>query len=263
MRIAILSDVHGNTIALDAVLADIQSRGGVNEYWVLGDLAAIGHDPVGAVERIAALSSTRVIRGNTDRYLVDGHRPGPTFEEAIQDPRLLPKLVETAASFAWTRGALAQTRWLDWLAALPLDARVTLPDSTRTLIVHASPGSDDGRGILPTMIESELESRLVDCGADLVFVGHHHWVMDLQAKHTRVINPGSVSNPFPPDLRASYVILDADKFGYRLNFLRVDYDRDAVIAEVARVKHPGVEYITGFMRGQHTSPWMQTPRQNV
>ena len=48
MRLALFSDIHGNPIALDAVLADIAAEGGVNAYWVLGDLAAIGYDPVGA-----------------------------------------------------------------------------------------------------------------------------------------------------------------------------------------------------------------------
>lgn len=256
MRIAILSDIHGNTIALDAVLKDIQARGGVDEYWILGDIAAIGHDPVGAIERVAALPNARVIRGNTDRYLTDGHRPGPSLDEAIQNPRLLPTVIETAASFAWTQGALAKSRGLDWLAVLPLDYRVTLPDDTHVLLVHASPGYDDGKGILPNMSESDLESRLADCNADLIFVGHHHLVMDLQVNHIHIINPGSVSNSFPPDLRASYGILEADKTDHRFQFLRVDYDRDAVIAQLVNLRHPGAKYISGFMRGQHTSPWM-------
>ncbi len=53
MRMALLSDIHGNSIALDAVLGDIQSQGGVDAYLILGDLAAIGHGPIGALERIA------------------------------------------------------------------------------------------------------------------------------------------------------------------------------------------------------------------
>ncbi len=52
MRIALLSDIHGNSIALEAVLEDIQAQGDVDAYWVLGDLAAIGYDPVGVLERL-------------------------------------------------------------------------------------------------------------------------------------------------------------------------------------------------------------------
>ena len=48
-----MSDIHGNPIALDAVLADIEATGGVDEHWVLGDIVALGHDPVGVLERLA------------------------------------------------------------------------------------------------------------------------------------------------------------------------------------------------------------------
>jgi predicted phosphodiesterase len=53
MRIALLSDIHGNTLALDAVLADIETRGGVDSYWILGDFSSMGYDPVGVAIMIA------------------------------------------------------------------------------------------------------------------------------------------------------------------------------------------------------------------
>ncbi len=55
MKIAVLSDIHGNSVALDAVLRDISSQGGVDAYWVLGDLVALGPDPVGVLERLSKL----------------------------------------------------------------------------------------------------------------------------------------------------------------------------------------------------------------
>ena len=72
MRLAILSDIHGNPIALDAVLADIQSQGAVDAYWVLADFAALGYDPVTPLEKMTALSHACFTRGNTDRYVVTG-----------------------------------------------------------------------------------------------------------------------------------------------------------------------------------------------
>ena len=69
MRVALLADIHGNSIALHNVLQDIQSIGGVDEYWFLGDFAAIGDDPLGVLEQIASLSRAHFIRGNTDRYI--------------------------------------------------------------------------------------------------------------------------------------------------------------------------------------------------
>ena len=70
MRLAILSDVHGNSIALDAVLADVSAAGGVDEYWVLGDHAALGPDPTGTIERLMALPNARFVRGNIDPWPV-------------------------------------------------------------------------------------------------------------------------------------------------------------------------------------------------
>jgi hypothetical protein len=144
---------------------------------------------------------------------------------------------------------------MDWLAALPLDQRLVLPDGSRLLGVHASPGTDDGVGMRPTMSDAELAALLGDCQADLVFVGHTHWPQDRQVNGVRMVNPGSVSNPFPPDLRASYILLEADEHGYRLEHRRVDYNHEAVIEELQRTRHPGADYIVRFMRGQNKPDW--------
>ena len=93
MKIALFSDIHGNSVALDAVLADIQSQGGVEGYWVLGDLVAVGHDPVGVLERLTALPNVQYVRGNTDRYVVSGDRPPLTLADAAANPSLIARLV--------------------------------------------------------------------------------------------------------------------------------------------------------------------------
>ena len=64
MRIALLADIHGNAIALEAVLADIGREGGADAFWVLGDLVAIGPDPVGVLERLSTLTKTRSARSS-------------------------------------------------------------------------------------------------------------------------------------------------------------------------------------------------------
>jgi predicted phosphodiesterase len=255
MRIAIFSDIHGNSIALEAVLADIEAQGGVDGYWALGDLVAIGHDPITVLERLSALPQARFIRGNTDRFVVTGELPRPTLAEAKAKPNLLGTLLEVARSFAWTQGAVATAGWLAWLAALPLELRLELPDGTRFLGVHAAPGNDDGRGIQPALSQSELRSLVAGCQADLICVGHTHWPMSVQVNGQQVVNVGSVSNPFPPDLRATYVLLQADTSGYAIQRRRVAFDRQAVIDAVQKVNHPGADYIIRFMRGQHKPPW--------
>ena len=83
MRIALLSDIHGNPIALDAVLRDIAEQGGINRILVLGDLVALGHDPVGVLERLKQLPNVYCTRGNTDRYVTTDNFPG-AFVDATQ-----------------------------------------------------------------------------------------------------------------------------------------------------------------------------------
>ncbi len=255
MRLALLSDIHGNPIALDAVLADIQAQGGVDAYWVLGDFAALGYDPAGVLERLASLPQAHFVRGNTDRFVTMGERPEPTVEDVRDDPRALPRLLEVAQSFAWTQGAVTATGWFDWLAQLPLEQRLVLPDGTRLLGVHAVPGADDGYGIYPTMSDTELRTALKDCAANLVCVGHTHWPMERAIDGIRVVNLGSVSNPMAPDLRASYALLTADESGYELQPRRAEYDHAAVIAAIARSRHPGAAYLLHFQRGAAIPRW--------
>ena len=257
MRIAIFSDIHGNSIALDAVLKDIKSKGSMDAHWLLGDYAAIGFDPVGCLERITALPNAVFTRGNTDRMVVNGLKPRPGIDELPKDHDEFTQVGEEFSSFGWTQGSITSAGWLDWLAALPLEHRFLLPDGTEFLGVHASPGRDDSQGLNPGQSEEERRELFADGQADLICVGHTHIDMDLVVDGTRLVNLGSVSNPNPPELRASYVLLDADKNGYQLAHHFVDYDRKAVIEEVNRLRHPAAKYINEYMRGDHKPFWIE------
>lgn len=250
MRIALLSDIHGNSVALDAVLADIQAQGGVEGYWVLGDLVALGHDPAGVLERLTTLPNVQYVRGNTDRYTVSGDRPPPTIADAAANPSLIARLVEMAGTFAWTQGALTATGWLDWLKRLPLELRVDLPDGTRFLGVHASPGRDDGAGIAPDMSDDAIGASLEGCEADLVCVGHTHRPVNRRVGPWHVVNLGSLSDPPTAERRASYVLLQADKTGYQVEHRLVEYDREAVVSVLERLGHPGAAFIIKHLRGE-------------
>lgn len=249
MRLAIFSDIHGNPFALDAVLADIQRQGGVESYWVLGDFVALGYDPVTPLEKVTTLPHASFTRGNTDRYVVTEDLPIQP-ESALQDPTLLPQVIEATRSFSWTRGYLSAAGWFDWLVNLPLEVRLTLPDGTRVLGVHASPGRDDGSGMQSMHSDDQLEKRLAGCEADLVLVGHTHVPLDRQVGKRRIINLGSISNPITPGLQATYALLDANEQGYNIQLRRVDYDREAVIKAIEDSRHPTPSFLIGFMRGE-------------
>ncbi len=254
-RIAVLADIHGNSIALDAALAEIESAGGVDAYWFLGDYVAIGFDPLGVMERISRLANAVFVRGNTDRLAASLEEMDPWLAEVEEDPNIWPLLIRINRSFAWTAGAMTIGGWRGWLADLPLERRITLPDGTRALLVHAAPGTDDGTGIHPKLSDDELGQLMAAAEADLVLIGHTHAPLDRQVDGVRVVNPGSVGNPVLPGAGACYALIEAQEAGYRLTLHQAEYDKEAAMAATDAVRHPAADYIKRFLRGERVPDW--------
>ena len=248
MRIAILSDPHGNSIALDAVLADIEQVGSVNGYWILGDLCAMGPDPVGVIERLQALENAQFVHGNTDSWLVGGVNQTMFENYAELEPDAFRARLSVNDSINWTRGMITASGHRGWLATLPLDFRVTLPDGTRVLCVHAAPGTDDGPGFHPIYEEVDMRERLADANADLVCVGHTHWPMSQMIGDVHLVNASPINLQSAPDFRAKYAMLEADNDGYSVTFRYVEYDREQVVSELKRINHPAADYLSGMIR---------------
>ena len=257
MRLALLGDIHGNPLALDAVLADVADWGGVDAYLLMGDYSGIGYDPLTPLERITALPNAVFLRGNTDRGVAHFALEEGELAALAGDPARMEQLLRMGRSFAWTQGYLSAHGWVEWLRELPLDHRLTLPDGTRLLAVHASPGRDDGPGVSPATSTDQLAALIAGADADLIVVGHTHWPQDHRLGAVRVINPGSVSNPPAGDTRPSYARLEADGAGYRVEFRRVEYDLGAAIDAVQRSDHPARDYILSFLEGRAQLSWQQ------
>jgi putative phosphoesterase len=250
MRIAILSDIHGNDIALRAVLEHIEEQGGVDAYWVLGDLVALGHAPVKVLEMLREVPNVKIIRGNTDSYICNDTRPRPSIDDVKADINLLKQLVEVEGNFSWTKGAVTCAGWLAWLSRLPIEYRDKLPDGTQVLCVHASPGRDDGSGIRESMDQREIEALLLGAQESLICVGHTHRPFSITVNNKHIVNPGSISNPLGKDVRASYAILEASELGYKVELLRVDYNQGAVIEQLEGMRHPARRSIIKHLRGE-------------
>jgi putative phosphoesterase len=257
MRIALIADIHGNSTALDAVLADIERRGGVDAYWILGDLCAIGFDPIGVVERLRALPDALFVRGNADRYVTSGSLPAPTIEQVRADLDLLPVFAEVTGHFNFVAGCLSGRGLLGWLDALPTEQRVTLPDGTRVLLTHSTPTSDDDQGLNPALTDEEFRAETAACDADLICVGHFHLPMDRRLDGVRAVSPGPVSNNFAPDLRACYAILEAGANHHTIKHYRVAYDIEAVKAILRASHDPGAPYQMRFLEGDVRASWMR------
>ena len=248
MRVAVFSDTHGNSIALDAVLADVERVGGVEAYWFVGDAAALGFDPVGTIQRLAGLPGLVAVRGNTDRDVVEDTRDvdAEGLEFAATDPERARRTLAMLRNFAWTRGMVTAGGGFDWLAALPVEERTALPDGTRVLLVHAAPGTDDGPGIREEQTDEELADELSGADADLVIVGHTHKPLDRTVGGVRAWNLGSVSLPQTDDSRAMWTLLVSDNRGYRLEHHVVAYDSAAMLLRLEALRVPAESTIRSF-----------------
>lgn len=199
-RIAILSDIHGNLPALDAVLADIDARD-VSERICLGDLVGYGPDPVGVVERVRALG-VPVILGNYDEGI--GTRRGECgCYYATEQARL-----DGAASYAFTAG-LVGDKDAAWLAALPREYRIS-EGGARVLFAHGSPRKVN-EYLMPDRTDAQLARLAEAAQADVVCVGHvhipYHRAVPSGDVLAHYVNSGSVGKPKDGDTRACWVEL--------------------------------------------------------
>jgi len=245
MPIGVLSDIHGNSVALDAVIADARSEG-VDRWWLLGDLVAMGPDPVGTLQRLRSLDPEVRILGNTERYVLRDELPFPPTDELELTSKLVDQMVETAASFAWTKGSLDADA-MAWLAESAAEQEVTLADGTPCLAVHASAIRDDGPGVSPDSDDEALLALFPDLDADLVLAGHTHHLTDRMISGTRFVNPGSVSNHVTEVRRADYLVIHDRTAGHELEFRSVAYDIDRAIGALRTSALPG----RGFVLGQY------------
>ena len=229
-RLALISDIHGNGVALDAVLADLAARD-VEQIICLGDLAAGGPQPREVIARVRHLGC-QVVRGNADRWLVEGLPPGHSAET-----RRLGEVV------AWARGTLAPDD-LDYLGGLP--QTVAAGDRESLLCFHGSPRADLD-SLLATTPEHELDEVFGAVEAGLLAGGHTHLQLLRRHRDRVLVNPGSVGLPLgslvgPPTAPplpswAEYATVREDG-GLEISFHRVPVDIHALAVATAAMPRP-------------------------
>jgi predicted phosphodiesterase len=247
MRIAVLSDVHGNLPALEAVTSHLEGQGGYDEIWVLGDLAIFCPYPAQVLDHLSALPQARFVQGNTDGYLVSGRRPP---QMAVQDEsqwKTMPSFLEERdAGFRWTVSNLSYEGYL-FLRGLPFQQRVQIPGYGAVLGLHGSPLGDEV-GVWEHTTDADLRDMLSDTECRLLLCGHTHRPLDRSLDSTRVINVGSVGLPLDGDRRAAYAMLDIEGGKCRSALHRVEYDVDEVLAKLSEVGHPAINWVESRLR---------------
>lgn len=251
MRLGVIADIHGNDLALRAVLKDAD-RLDVDRWWALGDLVLFGPRPAEVLERLQDLAGLSMLRGNTDRYVLTGEQPAPhaTAADAAGSVDLVERYAAMAAGIGWTRGVLDQSGLLSHLTTLPAQLRLQLPSGATVLGVHASPGADDGPGIEPDLADDELRPLLAGCGADIVIGGHTHFATDRLIDGIRVLNPGSAGLPRTCGT-AGWILLEDDGPTLAVTHRGVPFDVDAVVSDLHRRRHPNAEFVAAILTGQH------------
>jgi predicted phosphodiesterase len=246
MRFAAIADIHGNYLALEAVIADIRAEG-IDEIVNLGDMASGPLDARKTMDALMALDAVHVL-GNHDRYLID--RPPEQMS-------------------SWDRPAHAQldAAHLDWLRAVP----ATLVYRDQAFLCHATPDNDqvywletvlpDGTVRMASL--AAIEQAATGIAQSLILCGHTHIARAVRLADGRlVVNPGSVGSPGYRDTHpfahvieagtpdARYAILESKGDRWDVTFRHVPYDHEAMAALARRNGQPELAsaLATGWIR---------------
>ena len=240
-RIAVLSDVHGNAVALEAVLAEIR-RDKPDFVLVAGDLVMNGPDPNGAIDALRALEADGgiIVSGNTD-IAVGDFDYGAAFPQ-YQDG--VPDQVRIAAE--WAHDELGDAQ-LDWLRRLPAERRVRADGDELVLVVHASPGSQT-RGFDQALDANIIFERAAATDARVMCVGHTHIpeVRDLGWKV--IVNDGSAGFVFDGDPTASWAVVTIEAGAVSAEIRRTAFDVLSVANAISARGLPGDVYRAATVR---------------
>lgn len=223
MRVAVISDIHGNLPALEAVLADVdQVRPDV--VVLGGDLALGGPHPVEVVDRLRELGWPSVL-GNTDEAL---------------DEKRIPEQARTGfvgAPAARTREMLGPER-VAWLTDLPL-----VWHGEGIALVHATP--NDRWAIVPyDSPDQRLRDVFAPLGKANAVYGHIHHAYTRDLGNLTIVNSGSVSLALDGDVRACYAVIEDGRVEHR----RVAYDVERVAADFQAIGYPNAATYAAWLR---------------
>jgi putative phosphoesterase len=227
MRLALASDLHGNELALEAVLADAQSAG-FDQFVSLGDVATLGPRPREVLSRLRELGCPCIL-GNHDEFMLDA----PLVRSYSEFPLIVSSVdatreVLTAEDLAFI-GTFART--------------ITFED---VLLYHGTPRSNM-EDLLSVTPPEEVDAMLDGRSARVLAGGHTHIQMMRQHRGMLIVNPGSLGQPFreyasggPPTIlpHAEYAIIDVRPRHVSVDLRRVELDRAALAAQAAGWDNP-------------------------
>ena len=225
MRIAIISDVHGNQLALEAVLQDLERQPDISQIIVAGDLCLNGPRPREVLSIIQKLHCP-VIQGNVDADVAHHNAQ---------------KRIKKQDTISWTREQIGEDG-IAYLATLPFYHLVVNTQGNDLLVVHANPLNQD-EAIYMTTPDSRLEVLLGNLAPTIgvLAFGHYHVAYQRRWRHLLLVDVGSCGLPRDGDTRASYAILSWKDNAWQAEHRRVTYDVNATVKQLKQCGIPHFE----------------------
>jgi predicted phosphodiesterase len=240
-RFIILSDVHGNATALEAVRKALRAEK-PDFVAIAGDLVFNGPDPAGTVDRLREMESDGavIVSGNTDIAVAD-------FDYAAAFPWFTDGVPDTfRAAAEWANDTLGDDR-VAWLRRLPAERRIHADDGTMVVICHASPGSQTS-GFDQALDPSVIIERVSRTDARVIACGHTHLpeIRDLGWK--LIVNDGSAGYVFDGEPTASWARIDIADGEVKAEIRRTEFDVLAVANAISARGLPGDVYRAATVR---------------
>lgn len=254
MRLAVISDIHGNLTALETVLEDLAQTPDIDLTWCLGDLAAFGPRPAECVRRIKALAEAdegktfRVIGGNTDRYLVYGERLRvPTAQDEAEFAQHAQNLIDRDTILNWNFSRLDWECYQFLKSTLRRELSKEVEGYGLVIGYHGVPG-DDEAFLLPNTPDEQAADYFLDREGFLGIGGHTHRQMDRTIGRWRMVNVGSIGMSFDQPGIAQYGIFTFDGGKVDVELRALPYDVEGVTADLHTADHPVPHWFASRIR---------------
>jgi putative phosphoesterase len=219
LRIVIISDIHSNLEALEAVISSLDSY---DEIFCLGDLVGYGAQPNEIISRIRFLKPRILITGNHDFAVVTGDTSNFASHAAL--------------AVEWTRQEISSEN-LSYLRDMQLFSSFT-QDDICVKAYHGSPREPLDEYVFPGTADYILKSMVETAQCDILLLGHTHMPIEFRSNSLYLFNPGSVGQPRDSDPRASYGILEIEKQNINFKIKKVNYDIDSAAAKILKKPVP-------------------------
>ena len=218
MKIAVISDIHANTSALEAALDKIKSLK-TDKIFCLGDILMAGYDPNGTAKIITKLDNLEIIQGNTDKMVA-------CFSEELMEKA---KKKSPCMGYALEDDLkIIDEKYKDFVRNLPESKYIEI-NGLKIQLVHGSPRQQD-ENIYPNLALEDVEKMVESSSADLILCGHTHIPCGYSLKSGKtVVNVGSIGRSMTEDKMPYWAMLDIDDNGtFQIEHTSVKYDNKKV-----------------------------------